>query len=488
MSKFNTKVVPETAVSYEGNVQYKKNALTNWFQFLFGSYLEDRFYENASVQAKRFYDLTNEVISNYGPEFTAKASLFARNELGMRSASEFVAGMLNAEQFEGKRNFYKNYYHRADGPSEVFSVVDMLGDKRSHALIRGTADYLSTLGDYHLTKYHKTGYKYNMFDIINLTHAHSDAIDRLKAGTAEKADTWERAITSSNSREENDANWIDLVINKKLGYLALIRNLNNIMSAVENTLSREGAEVFIKQNLIPQITDGMKIHKSVVFPYQIYTAYRNLKVRNSDVIKALDNAFYRSVGNMPTLDGESCIILDVSGSMDSYMSDKSRLTIKEVGACYACAFFLRGKTDFIKFGNYAKRKTYSILDSPFHIIDQMCDNEGCGYGTSLQSAFKELGDKAYDRLFIVSDFQTMGYSYSCFDECGVNTFTEYAKKYSPNCYAYSFDLGGYSSSALNTNNPHVFELTSLTDKLFQLIPFLEDGDTLEDYINSNYKL
>lgn len=485
MSKFNTKVTPETVTSYEGAVQYKKDTLSNWFQFLFASYLEDKFYEDAATQMNRFQKLTNRVIDDYGAAFAAKAAMFARNELGTRSASEFVAAMLNAEGFNGKRDFYKNYYHRADGPQEVFAAIDMLGDKRSHALVRGTADYLSTLGDYQLTKYHGSSHKFNMFDMINLTHANSDAITRYKKGESVKADTWENSVNARQTQEQNDEEWIRLVLEGKMGYLALVRNLNNIMDAANRKLSNPAA--FIETSLISQLKDKVKIRKSLVFPYQIYTAYKNLEVKNLSVISALSEAFCTATSNMPQLDGKSCVILDVSGSMDSCISAKSNMSIKEVGACYAAALYLQGNTDFVKFGNEALVKKYNRLNMVFSIIEDMCKNDNCGYGTDITAAFSKL-NKKYDRLFIISDMQTMGRSWSWGygERYGVTTFNEYAVKYNPNCFVYSFDLAAYDNSAVNTNNPRVIELTSLTDKLFKMIPFLENGDNLADYINRNY--
>ncbi len=74
----------------------------------------------------------------------------------------------------------------------------------------------------------------------------------------------------------------------KLGYLALIRNLNNILEAIDPTKSGRFDDAIIYDYLVPQITNVDKIRKSMVFPYQIYNAYRNLKVYNFLVIAALE--------------------------------------------------------------------------------------------------------------------------------------------------------------------------------------------------------
>ena len=154
MAKFNQKTVSTpNAVSYEGGNVYAKSPIEEWLNFLFSSYLEDKFYEKAGRQLSRFHNLTIKMIETYGPEFVAKAAFFARNELGMRSVSQYVAGILNAYQFADKRAFFRNYCHRPDDVAEILSILDSLKIKRSHAAIRGFSDYLSSLSPYTLGKY-----------------------------------------------------------------------------------------------------------------------------------------------------------------------------------------------------------------------------------------------------------------------------------------------------------------------------------------------
>ena len=228
MGNFNkVKQSGPNAYSYEGGAVYNKNVVDEWLGMLFSSFMEDAYYETAENQQKQFIKLTEKMYDKYGAVFVAKCAVFARNELGMRSISQLVAAWLNDKSFETKRDFYRAFMHRPDDIAEIFAAVDFLKQKRSHALVRGGADYLSTLKPQTLAKYKLNSRNYNMFDLINITHATSEAINQYKQGILENADTWEVKIAGASSKEERQQEWKRLVEEHKLGYMALIRNLNN---------------------------------------------------------------------------------------------------------------------------------------------------------------------------------------------------------------------------------------------------------------------
>ncbi len=482
MSKFNQTVSPQKAKSYEDAWQYEKSLVEDWMNFLFSSYLEGGFYENAGTQTERFIDLTDRIYDSLGPEFLAKASVFARNELGMRSAAQLVAAYLNNKTFAEKRGYYNYFIHRPDDIAEIFAILETtLPQKRSHALIRGAGDYLSSMDRYTLSRYKLQEKNWNMYDLINICHAHSKVIDAYKADERIEAETWRASISAAEDDLSKAANWVNLVEEHKLAYLALMRNLRNILDSADKL----GYNLdWVQEYLIPQITNEGAVRNSLVFPYQIYTAYLNINDAAPVILAALAQAFLYSVQNMPELPGTTAIMLDVSGSMESEVSAHSRMTIKQLGACYAAAMYLKNRqnTIFIKFGSYAKEQHYSGMLSPFTLINKMAANDNCDYGTSVSSAFQELRQPV-SRILLVSDQQTMGDTHSLWgwNPNGLDIYNDYCRRYGP-CHLYSFDLGNYKSQVANPNNPNVHLLTSLTDKVVSLIPYLEDGGKLEDMI------
>jgi len=473
--------------SYEGGAVYEKSPVDTWMNMLFSSFMEDKFYESAHDQQERFIELTQTMADKYGYEFVAKAAIFARNELGMRSISQLVAAWLNNKTFDNKRQFYRAFMHRPDDVAEIFAATDFLWGKksRSHALVRGAADYLSALKPQTLAKYKLNSRDYNMYDLINITHAHSKAIDEYKAGTLAAADTWEVNISAKSDKEERDQEWKRLVEEHKLGYMALIRNLNNILAIPD--INNE----WVKTVLVPQITNAISIQRSLMFPYRFYVAYKNLNIHNQFVDAALGEAFaIAAVKNAPQLEDGSAIILDVSGSMEDRISYNSDVTLKNVGACFAVALWLSNPyCPVIKFGNFAKFETrLNHLDNPFTLIDYLCRNDKCGYGTDIIPAFelldREIDPNTYKRIFIISDMQVMdNRSWGWFNN---STAVQVYHKRFGNKVCYSFDLGNYYTQILSPYD-HIRYVTSLNDQVFKFIGLLESGINLVDYINQfNY--
>ena len=515
MSHFNTK--QEEITTYEGGKAQEKTLEQEWTNMIFSSFLQDGFYESGEQYTDRMVDLNNRILAKYGPQFMSKAMNYVRNTLGMRTTSALLAAQLNSENFENKRSAFSNYFHRPDDVSEVFAAIDSIGGRRSHALIRGAADYLSGLSDYSIGKYKMNGHKYNMYDLINLTHAHSSAIQKYKDENLETPETWEVKISTAADEDEKAKNWRDLVIHNKLGYLALIRNIRNYLP----TLSYQEVQDY----LVPALINVPAIKKSLVFPYQIYNAYKALRTsanseRNRDywvfdrserehmdfddpfgsektglVIDALNNAFIYSIDNIPAIKGNNCVIMDVSGSMNDPWSPT--LSINEVCSVYAAAMILNNpnNTKVIKFGTEAKvfdhHAVIQQIDNVFELIFMLRQNDNLGYGTNISSAVEKIIYEPYDSIFLFSDMQVMDnnrqltwYYYVNSEQEGmIHLFSDYFKKYGP-IPVFSFDLGNYHAR-VDTGFDNVYPITALSSNVFDFIKLVKDGKTLIDVIQES---
>lgn len=485
MAGFNkVKTIPTTE-SFEGGTVYSKTPLNDWMNILFSSYMEDKYYESADDERERFTQLTEQIADIYGYEFVAKAAIFARETLGMRSVSQWIAAWLNTKSFENKRAFYRAFMTRPDDVAEIFAAIKQMGYKRSHALVKGSADYLSNLSEYTLGKYKLNSREFNMFDLINITHSWSHAIQRYKMNKLRVPETWETQISAITDPKERGRRWMELVEDNKLGYMALIRNLNNILTAPDITTD------WIQRELVPRIEDEIALEYSHMFPYRLFTAYKNLNVKNNYVVAALETAFRGAVKNniegVFDAEDEMAVILDVSGSMDDRISSRSNVTIKEVGACFAASLLIAypGSTTFVKFGNKAKESKYNPnVDNPFEIIKYMCENEGLGYGTVIGPAFEELSSRAFDRVFVISDMQVMDgtNAWNWWDTSYQDANKIYSKNFG-NTPLYSFDLRNYSTQIVKPTKPNYHYITSLNDSIFSFIPLLEAGeDAIEEVI------
>lgn len=502
MAKFNAKQTNKYLTkTYEGGTGYTRDINEALMNFMFSSYLADQYYESAEKQQARYMELLDAVSAQEGYDFVAKLADFARNELGMRSTSALAMAYLNDKTFDDKRKKYANFFHRPDDVAEVFGAIDAIGQKRSHALVRGAGDYLSTLKDYSLGKYKMSGRTYNMYDLINITHAWSPTIQKYKNGTLVSPDTWEVKISTAKSEEEKDQEWKRLVEEGKLGYMALLRNLRNIRESG----MRAGfwTNEWIFNNLLLQLTNREAIKKSMVFPYRIYACAKAL-VRDGSLynnwgnipiilLQALDSAFRISIENMPKLDGKSLVVLDVSGSMESPFSENSIFSIKEISAVYACAVYVGSNCDFYKFGNHYKKQDFDKTTTVFNIIDVMMTNDDCGYGTEIVPVFEHLVDinQSYDRIFLFSDMQVMegsGYSYYYHRSNATpqGILKTYYQTIGHQIPIYSFDCGNYHSQLTSPDCNCLKYITALNEKVMKFIELYESGMSLIDYIKQHY--
>ena len=488
MSKFNQKAKPEMVATHEGGAAYAKSVEMEWTNMLFSSFLSGGFYESESDQLSRFDALTDEMVKKYGAVFAAKAAVFARNELGMRSVSQYLAAKVNALPFDGKRAFYSKFFRRPDDVAEVFAAIDSLGDKRSHGLVRGASDYIGGLSDYSIMKYQMKDKKYNMFDLVNITHAHSAVIDMYKANSLSTPNTWETRISAAKSDEEKAHVWVDLVTSGSLGYLALIRNLRNIIKVCGLT---DSGKQFIQTDLCRAIVNKKTIAKSCIFPYQIFIAYKQLKncgYSDFHVFAALEKAFLTAIDNMPPFYDRNAIVLDVSGSMNASISTNSSVSILEAGACYAAALYLSG-SDFEVY-KFADRACHCVdinrAMSPFGLIERLCSNDNCGCGTCVTTAFQCMNEH-YDRIFLISDCQAMDTDdHMWWIETPTITASEalhnYIEAYGET-HVYSYDLGNYHSTIDNPDYGRITTLTALNDKVFSLLDHFEGNKDVVDFIN-----
>ena len=142
-----------------------------------------------------------------------------------------------------------------------------------------------------------------------------------------------------------------------------------------------------------------------------------------------------------------------------------------------------------------KQRLYSVafynLENLFDTIQEMCANDGCGYGTNIVPVFKTL-DRHYDRIFIISDMQVMddswGYGWLRYSRGNNCTATEAMNRYFllfGKSTVYSFDLGHYRTQLTNPKHDNLVMMTGLSHKVFELLKFFEDGVDIVRYINTH---
>jgi polyhydroxyalkanoate synthesis regulator phasin len=356
----------------------------------------------------------------------------------------------------------------------------------SNAMKKGFANALVDLDTYQLAKY-----KDAVIDLANLVHpnpACSTAIitvdgkpmktlDALMKGITVTADTWEAAQSEAGqevakavkdgrlSKEEaekvladakND-NWEVLLMEGKLGILAALRNIRNM-------LKNPRKEVI--DALCALVSDGDKIRNGLIMPYQLDLAYMTIETEfpnctyGDQIKQALRNGYETALPNLKVLlTGKTCVMIDTSSSMGTPCTmgnDKngrkriSRTAMSEaalIGATIAKAC----DGDVVLFSSFAKEFNYRKSDNVFAIAKQI-ENAAIWGGTSIGSAFEmiRMWKRKYDRIFVLSD-----------NECNTKSYwsgdwvKDAYKKYvhdvcSP--YVYCVDLASYGTTILPQTN------------------------------------
>ena len=274
------------------------------------------------------------------------------------------------------------------------------------------------------------------------------------------ADTWENATSDAGQvvadavkkgklseekakevlKEAKNDNWKSLLKDGKLGILAAVRNLRNIL------LGDDTETVKLVSDLV---SDGKRIKQGKIMPYQLefaHTAVTELtevsQSLKAPVMKALEKGMIEALPNLAEqLPGRNLVAFDISGSMiwgECYQG-KSRISANPIDkAAILAAMLAKGtNADIIRFNLRAEDFKYSPNTDLFTLAAKL--KEHVGGGTSISSVFDLITryKRKYDRIFIISDNE-------CNHGCTRHSYSEYISKVcSP--YIYAIDLAAYGT-------------------------------------------
>lgn len=181
---------------------------------------------------------------------------------------------------------------------------------------KGPARAFAKFDAYQLAKYNRDG-AVRLRDGLFLVHAKpKDAAQEkvwqeLVDGTLASPDTWEVALSAGKNKRDT---FERLIAEKKLGGLALLRNLR-LMQKAE-----------VPRTVIAEAIEAMRVDR--ILPYRFISAARYAP----DFEPELESAMLKSLKDYVRLKGRTRLLIDVSGSMDSPLSAQSEMTRLEA-AC-----------------------------------------------------------------------------------------------------------------------------------------------------------
>lgn len=460
MSKFNTNSTGIKTTNLAGGAAYSQSPELELISILFTSFANDQFYKSANDTFERLKFL----VGICDKQFVAKAAVYARTKFGMRSITHVVASEL-AKHISGQewaKDFYSAIVYRPDDMMEILSYHKSNNGKVPNSMKKGLAAAFDKFDAYSLGKYRGEGKGIKLVDVVNMVHPvpvekNAEAIKALVNGELRSFDTWEVELSKAGQNASNEEEkavlkrgvWERLVGENKLGYFALLRNLRNIIEQAPNVVPAA----------LERLVNEQAIKKSLVLPFRFTTAFEEVAKLNDgkivrEVLMALNKAVDISINNVPKFDGETLVVLDVSGSMQGKPA--------QIGALFSAILIKSNNADFMTFSDTASYRNVNPMDSTITIAGSLRFAAG---GTNFPSIF-QTANKKYDRIIILSDMQGwIGY------HTPVNEFNRYKSATKSNPFIYSFDLQGYGTMQIPEDK--VFCMAGFSDKVFDIMGMLE---------------
>lgn len=470
MSKFNSSQTIRTT-NRSGHAAYsmpdKQKLVT---QVLTSFFNEKKFYGDNSAEMQT----TIKKVIAQDPKFVANLAVFARREFNMRSVSHVLVAHL-AHEVAGKpytRDVVKAVSLRGDDVTEIMACyLSIFGKPIPNALKKGIADTLQGFDEYTLAKYKGEGKTVKMRDLLCLCRptpknaAQSDLWKRLLNDELKTPYTWE---TQLSEKGNNAATWESLIDSGKVGYMALLRNLRNILNANPSNINK----------VFETIQNPDAVKRSKQLPFRFLAAYKEVAdVGGSRVLDVLENAIDASIVNLPKIPGTTVIAVDISGSMNDSISEKSSIRCHEIAMLLGMiANRICENAHFYTFNNQITKGMYS---SRAGILSTVCGSRSNG-GTNMFLPFqKMLDDKIKaDRVIILSDNEcNAGYIHSPVQLIA----DEYRKKTGNDIWVHAIDLQGYGTQQFHGSKTNI--ITGWSEKVLDFILLAEQGEgTLEKTI------
>ena len=422
------------------------------------------------------------------PYFVAQAIVYSRcvgegmrtiNHLAAVLVAPFIAGQEYAKRFYGQWNKKEQKggcVFRVDDMVEMKDAYNALNPKTtlSNAMKKGFASVIEKLDTYQLAKYRKA-----IIDMSNLCHPKSSlsnavievngekmkTLDAIMKGITVSADTWEVANSEAGqmvakavkegkldkeeakavlAKAKND-NWEALLKEKKLGILAALRNIRNMMTDPRPEVINSLCEL---------LSNPEAIKRGMIQPYQMDIAYEiiNDEFPGSPYRKQVQNAlikgFELAIPNLKkALPGKTLVMVDCSGSMTwQCYNGKSRMraSAAEKAGLLAAAIAKATDADVIQFGASASYMNYDKSLDVFS-LGKTISTAHMG-GTSIAAAFEcaRRAKKKYDRIILLSDNEA---NLGCTRRAYQNYIHDVC---SP--YIYAVDLAAYGTAPLKNND------------------------------------
>ena len=265
---------------------------------------------------------------------------------------------------------------------------------------KGLAEAFHNFNEYKFAKYDRNS-AIKLRDVMFLVHPkprneyETALFAKIASRTLDVPETWEVMLSAGKDKK---ATWTKLIEEGKIGGLAMLRNLRNMVQAgVDKKVIEKGLS---------------ELKSSMLLPMNFLQAADNAP----EFKRQIEDAMIESYKNLPKLPGRTLFIVDVSGSMGASYSSKSKYNRMDAAAAMAmlasnqCEDFELVCTAGSDSMCLHKTKHIQYPSKGFDIISQIKgtyrDLGGGGIFTRqcLEWCKENLGSD-FDRIIIFSDSQ-----------------------------------------------------------------------------------
>lgn len=369
---------------------------------------EDQFYEDGQAIAAR---IAAEVV-RCEPAKVAAIAIEAREQMKLRHAPLLIVREM-ARLPGHKALVAKTLAQVIQRPDELTEFLAIYWKEKRQPLSaqvkKGLAAAFTKFGEYALAKYSRDG-AVKLRDVLFLSHSKPTdgragftklarqterrlgAVPKLADGealyrkvvdnTLATPDTWEVALSAG---EDKKGSFLRLIAEKKLGALALLRNLRNMEQA--------GIEKAVITEALATMNAGR------VLPFRFIAAARAVP-QWEDVIEPV---MLRCLDGAARLAGKTILLVDVSGSMDAAISQKSDL--RRLDAACGLAILLREVCAEVAIATFSNALVAVPPRRGFALRDAIVGSQQHS-GTYLGKAVTALAAMPRDRIIVITDEQS----------------------------------------------------------------------------------
>lgn len=349
---------------------------------------ENSFYESGVDIATRITKLVAEA----DPVAVAALAVEAREAFKLRHAPLLLLDGLLARRVGAGYvgDAIARTVQRADEMGELIALYQKRSGKDAPLaaqLKRGLAEAFTKFDAYQLGKYDREG-AWRLRDVMFMVRPKPKDGEQaaLWAALADRnvgvptPDTWEVALSGGADKKET---FERLLRDRKLGYLALLRNLRNMDQAgVDEALVNDA------------ILHG---NASRVLPFRFVTAARHAPRFEP----ALDQKLLSVLGEIEALPGRTVLLVDVSGSMNNKLSGKTELS--RIDAAATLASMIPGDVRVLTFSDRVVEVPRRLGMAGVDAIKRSQPHSGTYLGKAVEQAQRiEPGA----RLIVLTDEQS----------------------------------------------------------------------------------